>query len=201
MAAVGADPNGIGHQVVVMGRTFVSLLLWIVLLNACRDLKLSVVRTFGVLFVLVDALSAFLGYLVVPLLMGRLGITAQGALPGLAAGVAFALVVASTLSLNRGLGKGGGTQPAVFADELAMGEGGARTLRAPSPSAAFDYAPYGLTERECAVARLLADGNSQKKIAETLQVSMGTVQTHIKGVYRKLGIHSRQELIDLVHKA
>ena len=71
---------------------------------------------------------------------------------------------------------------------------------------AQSHAPYDalfadalLTEREEQVAILIAEGNSQKKISELIGVSVGTVQTHIKAVYRKLGIHSRQELIDLVH--
>ena len=51
------------------------------------------------------------------------------------------------------------------------------------------------------VADLLAEGNSQRIIANRLQVSIGTVQTHAKNVYRKLGIHSKQELIDLAHGA
>ena len=65
------------------------------------------------------------------------------------------------------------------------------------------FAPFegfALTEREAEVARLLAEGNSQKKIAELMGVSIGTVQTHVKAVYRKLDIHSKQQLIDLVRR-
>ncbi len=59
---------------------------------------------------------------------------------------------------------------------------------------------FALTEREAEVARLLAEGNSQKKIAELMGVSIGTVQTHVKAVYRKLDIHSKQQLIDLARR-
>ncbi len=57
---------------------------------------------------------------------------------------------------------------------------------------------HGLTPRESEVLRLLAAGNSQRKIADVLVVSLSSAQTYSKNVYRKLGVHSRQEVIDLV---
>lgn len=59
-------------------------------------------------------------------------------------------------------------------------------------------ARYRLTARETEVLELLARGNTVPGIAETLVVSQGTVQTHCKRLYAKLGIHKRQELIALV---
>lgn len=56
---------------------------------------------------------------------------------------------------------------------------------------------YGLTERESEVMALLARGYTQKRIAEELGLSINSVQTYAKTLYRKLDIHSRQELIDL----
>lgn len=61
-------------------------------------------------------------------------------------------------------------------------------------------AKANLTERERDVAALVAQGNSVRKIADMLGLSMNTVQGYSKGAYRKLGVHSRQELIDLVNK-
>ena len=46
----------------------------------------------------------------------------------------------------------------------------------------------------------LAQGNSQKNIAEKLYISVDTVKTHTNSIYRKLGVHSKQELIDYVNK-
>ncbi|MCI8424127.1 MAG: hypothetical protein HFJ72_00445 [Adlercreutzia sp.] len=57
---------------------------------------------------------------------------------------------------------------------------------------------HALTSREQEVLRLLAAGRSQRYIQEVLVISEGTVRTHIKHVYQKLGVHSKQELIDLV---
>ncbi len=57
---------------------------------------------------------------------------------------------------------------------------------------------FGLTPREIDVLELLAQGHSQKKIAEVLVVSPSSTQTYTKSIYRKMGVHSRQEVIDLV---
>lgn len=62
-------------------------------------------------------------------------------------------------------------------------------------------APAGeglLTEREAAVARLYARGYSLQKVADELHITRSTAQSHIKHVYRKLGVHSRDELIELL---
>lgn len=57
---------------------------------------------------------------------------------------------------------------------------------------------YGLSKREREVLVLLAKGRSVPFIAEEFTVSKGTVKTHVRHIYEKLGIHSKQELLDLV---
>ena len=57
---------------------------------------------------------------------------------------------------------------------------------------------FGLSAREAEVAELIARGNTVAHIAELLFVSENTVRTHSKRIYVKLGIHKRQELIELV---
>ena len=57
---------------------------------------------------------------------------------------------------------------------------------------------YKLTERESEILRFAALGRSAKYIADELFISHNTAKTHIKHVYEKLNIHSKQELIDLV---
>jgi two-component system response regulator NreC len=47
-----------------------------------------------------------------------------------------------------------------------------------------------LTRRELQVLQLIADGNSTKEIAATLEVSVKTIETHRKQVMDKLGIRS-----------
>ncbi|MDR0514844.1 MAG: LuxR C-terminal-related transcriptional regulator [Coriobacteriaceae bacterium] len=59
-------------------------------------------------------------------------------------------------------------------------------------------ARFGITDREREVLELLAQGRPHASIAGTLGISANTTKTHIKHLYNKLGIHSRQELIDLM---
>lgn len=57
---------------------------------------------------------------------------------------------------------------------------------------------FGLTPRETEVFELLARGRSAPYIRDALVISKNTAATHTKRIYAKLGVHSRQELIDLV---
>lgn len=50
-----------------------------------------------------------------------------------------------------------------------------------------------LTEREGDVLRLLAQGKANKEIAAALEVSEGTVKSHVNAVLSKLGVTSRTE--------
>ena len=59
---------------------------------------------------------------------------------------------------------------------------------------------YNLTEREIDVLYYLSLGFAAKKIADTLYVSPNTISTHSSRLYRKMGVHNRQDLIDLTDK-
>lgn len=56
----------------------------------------------------------------------------------------------------------------------------------------------GITQRETEVMALLMAGKSRREICDELTVSPDTVKTHVRSVYRKMGVHSQQELIDRV---
>lgn len=55
-------------------------------------------------------------------------------------------------------------------------------------------AEYGLSSRETEVLIYLALGWSARMIEEKLVLSNSTVKTHTRHIYRKMGIHSRNEL-------
>ena len=51
-----------------------------------------------------------------------------------------------------------------------------------------------LTSRQREVLALLVAGRRDREMAEALEISVQTVRTHVKHVYRKLGVRSRKEL-------
>ena len=59
-------------------------------------------------------------------------------------------------------------------------------------------ASFGLTERETEVLLLLARGKTTGQVERALVISKDTVKTHVKHIYRKMNIHSRSELADLI---
>ena len=59
-------------------------------------------------------------------------------------------------------------------------------------------AVYALTPREAEALELLAHGRNTAAIQERMVVSRSTAKTHVRNVYAKLGVHSQQDLIDLV---
>lgn len=56
----------------------------------------------------------------------------------------------------------------------------------------------GLTGRELEVIRFVARGRSRGVVARDLCISENTVKGHMRNAYKKLGIHGRQELLDLL---
>jgi DNA-binding CsgD family transcriptional regulator len=58
-----------------------------------------------------------------------------------------------------------------------------------------------LSKRESEISRLLLDDASESAIAATLSISSKTVHAHIERLYRKLGVHSRHQLVTRLFKA
>ncbi|WP_419060667.1 response regulator transcription factor [Enteroscipio rubneri] len=59
---------------------------------------------------------------------------------------------------------------------------------------------YGLSNRETDVLELIIRGRDVARMSETLFVSENTVRSHCKNLYRKLGVHNRQQVFDLVEE-
>ena len=65
-----------------------------------------------------------------------------------------------------------------------------------------DGDPYeSLTDREKQVLKLVAEGHSNKEIADLLGISVKTAMSHREHVMSKLGLHSRTELIKFALRA
>ncbi|MFO0679951.1 MAG: response regulator transcription factor [Polyangiaceae bacterium] len=60
--------------------------------------------------------------------------------------------------------------------------------------------PVHLTDREDELALALADGLSYAECAARMQIAIGTVQHHVKRLYRKLDVSSRKEVREWVQR-
>jgi two-component system, NarL family, response regulator len=77
-----------------------------------------------------------------------------------------------------------------------------KTYLAPAAAAklAEGVARVQLTPRELSTLRLLADGQANKEIANTLGISERTVKTHLSHLFEKLGVTSRTEAVRVATK-
>lgn len=57
---------------------------------------------------------------------------------------------------------------------------------------------FGLTGREARIAVELAVGKSLAEIAPSLNIGMGTIRSHLKGIFGKTGVNSQASLVSLL---
>ncbi len=163
-----------------------------------------------------ELVACLAGYGLLPAVLTAAGSEGVGALVGFVSiGLGVAVVACAFLLMAsfalRGLdGRGDAGAGAQRVNAAAGVDAGAdvpgRVLADRAPGDRGEVAGHigalgercGLTPREREVAAYVFRGYSAKRIAEIDCVSLNTVQTHTRNVYRKLGVHSRQELIDLV---
>jgi DNA-binding CsgD family transcriptional regulator len=88
------------------------------------------------------------------------------------------------------------TLHASLPDGLARGKVAIVLERTPSPqSTSIRLEAYGVTPREREIAILLAQGLTNHEIATRLVLSPYTIQDHIKSLFEKTEVSSRQELV------
>lgn len=64
----------------------------------------------------------------------------------------------------------------------------------------FDYSRYDINEKEQGIIELVADGLSNKEIAEKLYLSEGTVRNYISSILEKLALRDRTQLAVFYYK-
>ena len=59
------------------------------------------------------------------------------------------------------------------------------------------FLQYQLSDREIEIARLLVQDQSYAAIADQLCLSINTIRNHVKHLYKKLGVHSKNDLQEM----
>lgn len=76
--------------------------------------------------------------------------------------------------------------------------------KALSPEASFEIAEHGtddaLTPREIDVLRLIAAGNSNKRVADKLSIAETSVKSHVENILSKLGANDRTHAVTIALK-
>jgi DNA-binding NarL/FixJ family response regulator len=85
-----------------------------------------------------------------------------------------------------------GARPLAARVREELGATGAR------PRRAWRTGVEALTPSELRVARLAADGHTNRQIAQELYVTLKTVEAHLARSYAKLGIAARAELVGVL---
>lgn len=181
-----------GIAVSSASRACLSFLLFFYLASIATERQLPPIPVFAAVFLSSNALSDMLSFALVPAISSAISTDYASLLQPAAFGVS-----AVTFALFVG-----------FSGKMALGSPyaeGRDDAEAPSDhhsdtdAALRDLlAEAGITERERDVLRLISEGNSYKATAQQLSITEGTVQSHIKRIYAKLNVHSRQELINLL---
>ena len=89
-----------------------------------------------------------------------------------------------------------GKNPTVYMEQIAQG------IRKQSNAVQHDGigSDHALTKRELDILRRLATGLPITQIAATLHISNNTIKTHLKNVYRKMSVGSREEAVARGHE-
>ncbi|MEM9616176.1 MAG: helix-turn-helix transcriptional regulator [Actinomycetota bacterium] len=93
-----------------------------------------------------------------------------------------------------------GDQRAATASERAAERAREQVGEARTTALARSRTVDPLTRRQREIAALVAAGRRNNEIAERLHVSVRTVETHLRAIYRKLGVPNRRELAAVIER-
>lgn len=189
LAGVGSS---MAAEVAVVGRTMLSPILWLAIVDSCSRRQEDCTSLIGSVFLVTEALSGAVSYLMVPLLhsiadFGEYGTVYLVAMASIMAVSSFVVVLFAHMPVN--------ITDEEKSEGRSLDDGYDRRCDALVERAAR---MYGLSSREAQVLSLLYRDLGAERIAKELCVSVNTAQTHSKHIYRKMGVHSRAEVISAV---
>ena len=184
-----------GGNLVVIARSGLDFLLWVLLCNLVHEYRVPSTRAFVVFFVLTEVLSWLISYVLIPGLSAAGGQEPEQLVETLLVIIMFLLVGGLTILFAwTALRK----QSAFNAPAVPVMAPGTASAEPAPPIPEGLVKRYKLTGREVDVLSLFSQGYSLAKVSQELYISLGTAQSHMKNVYRKLDVHSKDELISLI---
>lgn len=192
MLLFDAQVKSLTNRFLVACSHCVEAFLWMVLIIAVKKNGIGPVRVFALLIMFGLAFPWAFSFDAYYLLGLNIFFAAHDIL---VAGVAMALIVASAATIGFLL---------VYALRSAdtSHRSGVDHIATPSTGRLEAVlAPFSLTPREHEVAAYLYRGYSAKKTGEMLFLSEASIRAHTMHIYRKMGIHSKQEFISYVDTA
>jgi DNA-binding CsgD family transcriptional regulator len=196
LAMPGETMRIVASIITMLGFVLFDMLVWFALSASAYESGCSSIEVFG------WGKSSVCSGIFLGLMFGsRLGRITGGSvsLVAVSTAVAFGLFVATSLLVtDRQLpvlgqsvklaASGGGETPSAESHRLPLWRQSCDQLAA----------EYGLSPREAELLVLLAKGQRPNRIGKALYISRGTVNTHMRHIYQKLGVHSQEGLVDLV---
>lgn len=183
VVAIQANPTGasLGFLTVVIqiDELFAHLLFWTVVVTALDVLDVPSYRVMGVAGVVYAGAS-----IAWVLLLGRAAIV--DTLLVMLATYAFVVVALCAVWF------------VPSRKDAASGEVAAPLVQTVSDTCLELAGRYALSPRETEVFVLLAQGRTRAFIQDELVLSGSTVKTHVSHIYAKMGVHDRQEMMDLI---
>lgn len=207
LAFVWNGGGGVANSLVAMGWLIADIISWCMIAEAVRETRLPAFLLFGIGEASVSLMSlagVALGFF----FASRVGSEVVALLVlALVVVYLFSTVVLFVLK-DRSLAALGG-RDGEQAAASASGSDAAVASAEPAPvlivedrvqrSCAVLAARAQLTPRETDVLGCLAQGRSTQYMAEYLCISENTVKSHVRNVYQKLGVHSKQDIIDIIN--
>ncbi len=204
MSAVGTEFGEWGGWLMQMGYQLFLIYIYTEFAHAADVATETPIRVFGVGTLAIDA-GLFLGFVSVSLTSHLHADWVQGAIlaivyllllvgilvfPGVIEQANLKAKRCVALALDEEmLAQGNNGEERVSG---SLGAGSAASLRAFA-------ATHGLSTREEEILRHLSTGRTLPSIATETHLSYNTVKTHVSHIYQKVGVHTRDELLDVLN--
>lgn len=185
LTLAGDELGDAGYMIIATAQTFIVMFFWLMLADIAHHSELHPFTVFS---------AGWVAY-ALPL---SIGIAMASAVPpGLASSLVILLAYLLSMAVIFLLNDRNFSRQRLLAD-LSEPPVEVSAYEAIDRSCVLIGREKGLTPREVEVMQLLCKGRSKGYIAETFMLSENTVRSHSKNLYRKLDVHSVQEMLALI---